>query len=108
MQALHHPSNARRLGLRGRHAYPAIALIILFLTSNVIKTHRRKVSTGAEALINETGTAQCEIPAHGEGQVFVSGELWTAVNGTDEPIASGDRIKITKVDNVTLIVSKEK
>lgn len=82
----------------------ATAAIVIFLAGNVFRAHRKKVLSGTEALIGQTGTASTDILE--EGQTFVAGELWTAVNASAEPIRKGEKIKVVGVDKIKLIVSK--
>ena len=84
----------------------AITAIVLFLLTNVLKTHRKKIMTGAETLPGTDGQAQTNIPAGGEGQVFVNGEIWSAQNRGPEPLTRGDKIKVSGIDKVKLIVQK--
>jgi len=82
----------------------AVAGIVLFLVSRVVKAHRTKTKTGPEALIDQTGTAETDIAP--EGQAFVNGELWTAISQTGEPIKKGERLRVVGIDKIKLIVSK--
>ena len=70
----------------------AIAIAAFFVITIVwgIRAHRRRVSAGREDLI-----------------VLIEGELWTAVSedGQAEP---GDEVVITKVDRLTVRVTKSK
>ncbi|MGE5279748.1 MAG: NfeD family protein [Deltaproteobacteria bacterium] len=82
----------------------AIAGIVLFLASRVVKAHRAKAQTGPEALVGAAGTAETDIAP--EGQVFVNGELWTAVSRDGSKIGKGEKITVTAVDKIKLVVSK--
>jgi len=70
-----------------------ISLIFLFLVSLVVRSHRRRVATGAEGLVGETGTAQTDLRP--EGRIFVHGELWRAEADADIP--KGARVRVTAV-----------
>lgn len=84
----------------------AIAAIVIFLTTNVVKAHKKKIATGPESLPGQTGIAMQDIPAGQEGQVFATGEIWTAVNQSKELIKKDEKIKVLGVDKVKLLVSK--
>ena len=84
----------------------AVASIVIFLATNVAKTHRRKVLTGPQALVGQKGTARTDIDINEEGQVFVVGEIWTAINQSSQPIKKGEKIKVVAVDKTKLIVSQ--
>jgi len=81
-----------------------LSLIFIFLVSLAIKAHRKKVTTGQEGLIGETGSAQTDL--NPRGKVFIHGELWNAES--EEEISKGSTIKVTAVLNhLTLKVKKE-
>ena len=80
----------------------AIRAFFLFALSMAFKTHRRKVATGKEGLIGEIGRARTDIDP--EGQVQVHGEIWSAY--ADEPIPSGERIRVVEVDGLQVKVEK--
>jgi len=59
--------------------------------------------SGAEGLIGEKGLVRKTI-GKGGGQVFLHGELWTAVS--DETIPEGTEVKVTGIDGLKLRVSE--
>jgi membrane-bound serine protease (ClpP class) len=75
-------------------------LIAVFLVSLIIRAHRRKPTTGQEAMIGEIGLAQTPIDL--TGQIFVRGELWTA--RSDVPIAAGVRVVVRAIEDLLLTV----
>lgn len=79
-------------------------LFFLFIVGFGIKAQSRRVTTGVEGMIGETGTVMDTIPAGGIGKVQVHGEIWNAQSM--QIIEKGTRVKITAVDNLTLKVDK--
>ncbi len=79
------------------------ALFFLFVIGLSIRTFRKKVVTGVEGLIGETGVAQSAL--NPEGQVMVHGELWNA--RSDEPVEQGETIQVLSVDKLKLRVSRK-
>ena len=77
------------------------ALITLYLMSLVIRARRNKAVTGMAGLLDEIGVAQT--PLAPEGTVFVHGEYWTA--SSDQPVASGARVKVTGARGLKLSVT---
>lgn len=75
--------------------------LLLFLA---IRAQRTPVRTGAEGLLSERGTARTPIAPR--GKVFVHGELWDAVAA--EPVAAGETVEITAVQNLTLQVRADR
>jgi membrane-bound serine protease (ClpP class) len=92
---------------------PAMSLIIsfalcfgfvfLFLTFKVFQAMKRKLDTGREGLIGETGVAKTDIDNH-SGKVFVHGEWWNAV--ADGLIPKGSKVQVETIDNLQLKVKK--
>jgi membrane-bound serine protease (ClpP class) len=78
--------------------------IAVFLVRLALAAQRRPPVSGAEGLLSEPAEALTAIGPT-PGRVRVHGEIWRAI--ADEPIASGDRVKVTHVDGLTLTVRKE-
>lgn len=95
-----YPALRVRLGLAIAVAV-SFALIFMFLTWLVIRSHQRKVVTGKEGLVGLTGTARTDIDQRG-GKIFVFGEIWEAVS--DGPIARGNPVRVTEAHSLTLRV----
>jgi len=74
-------------------------IVIIGMT---IRARRRRVVSGAEALIDAEGAAFENFDK--EGQVMVNGEIWQAI--TSEPLVKGQKIKVTKVEGLELHVEK--
>ena len=82
----------------------SVATIVIFLATNVVKAHAKKVQTGSASLIGKIGIAQTAITD--VGQIFLEGEIWTAINQSPQPIQKGEKIKVVGVDKVKLLVLK--
>jgi membrane-bound serine protease (ClpP class) len=80
-----------------------VTIVAFFLLAMwlAIGAHRRKVSTGREGIIGETGRTLT--PLAPEGQVRVHGEIWAAV--ADSPVARGERVVVTGTDGLMLRVT---
>jgi len=76
----------------------SIAAFFVFLIVFVLKAHKRKPTTGREALIGAEGNVR---PG---GMVFLEGELWRAE--CDEPLVAGDRVQVLSVQNMQIKVRK--
>ena len=79
-------------------------LFFLFIVGFGIKAQTRRVTTGIEGMIGETGVVMDAIPADGTGKVRVHGEIWNAQS--PQPLEKETRVKIIAVDNLTLKVDK--
>jgi membrane-bound serine protease (ClpP class) len=75
----------------------------LFIAAAVIRSRRRKVVTGREALMGASGVVRNEVIPGQHGIVLVQGELWQAV-ATDVRIARGEKIVVESVDGLVLKV----
>ena len=86
-----------------------VAIIIAaFLVITIvwgIRAHRHQVSAGREDLIGKT--AEVKTALNPKGTVLIEGELWTAVS-EDCQAEPGDEVVITKVDRLTVWVTKSK
>lgn len=80
----------------------ATAAITTFLAAVVIRTHRRRVKTGAEGLIGEQGKVIKSLKP--KGKVFIHGEVWNAIS--EEPINKGGTIEVIRVEGMRLIVKR--
>ena len=76
------------------------AALILLALATLLRSRKRPVVTGSEALIGAEGEA---VSWDGdEGRVRVQGEIWRARAGA--PLAAGKRIKVVKRDGLILCV----
>ncbi len=78
----------------------ATALLIIFLISLVVKTHRQRATTGQEGLVGKIGSVT--VPLNPSGKIFVHGETWHAIS--DEPIELGTQVEVIGVDGMRLKV----
>ena len=77
-----------------------LGLITVFLMAIALRARRNKVTTGIEGLIGEIGTAQT--PLSPDGKIFIHGEIWNA--HASAPVASGDHVRVRRVDGLKLEV----
>lgn len=77
-----------------------LGVITIVLLRLAIAARNRKVVTGEEAMVGSSGVAQSELNL--SGQVLVRGEIWRARSSAAIP--SGTRVRVLKVDGLTLIV----
>ena len=78
-----------------------LGLITVAMMTLAIKAHRNKVVTGVQGLIGQKGVAKT--PLNPTGQIFVHGELWSAVSS--EPVALGESVVVNKLEGLTLEVA---
>ena len=86
-------------------------LITVFLVRIAWRARRNKSLVGPEAMVGAIAVAQEPFAASDtvrgqvpRGQVLVRGEIWFAE--ADQPLAPGDRARVTAVRALTLIVSR--
>lgn len=79
-------------------------LFFLFIVGFGIKAQTRRITTGIEGMIGETGTVIEEILPGKTGKVRVHGEIWNAQ--CDQTAEKEARVKIVEVGNLTLKVVK--
>jgi len=80
----------------------AVGGISIFLTSKAIKTHRKKVMTGKEGLINSEATTITKL--NPEGKVFCHGEIWGACSLDNKKIDKKQKVKVVEIKGLRLIV----
>ncbi len=76
------------------------ALVLLAIVSFAVRARHRPVVSGVEGLLRETAEATEDFDTR--GLVRVQGELWNAVS--HEPVRAGQRLRIRKVDGLTVEV----
>jgi membrane-bound serine protease (ClpP class) len=77
-----------------------LSAIILFVLQRALRAQAQAVTTGAQGLLGEIGSASTDLAP--EGQVFVHGELWSA--GSSRPVKKGQRVRVVHVDGLRLLV----
>ncbi|HTY08004.1 MAG TPA: NfeD family protein, partial [Candidatus Edwardsbacteria bacterium] len=69
-----------------------------------VRSHGRKVVTGAAGLVGQRGDARTAVTKDG-GRVFVAGTHWSAVADADIP--QGAKVTVTGVQGMTLKVERQ-
>jgi len=67
-------------------------------------SRRRRAAVGPEAMLGQVAVVAA--PCRPEGQVRVKGELWRA--RCAEGAATGERVRITGIEELTLLVQPER
>lgn len=90
-----------------------VALTVIFFTFVIgygIRSLRTRPVSGAEGMAGESGEAVTDIPSAGlhvpAGTVRIHGELWNA-RASGETIPLGSRVKVLRLENLTLIVERD-
>lgn len=78
----------------------ATALFFLWVISKAVGSQRRRVVTGAEAMVGQIGEAAT--PLAPRGQIRVRGEIWQAQSA--EPVPVGTEVEVVHVRGLTLEV----
>ncbi len=76
------------------------AAVVIGIVAMALRTHRRRVVSGAEGLIGATAIALEDFSE--QGSVRVQGEVWAARAG--KPVRRGERLKVIGLDGLTVIV----
>ncbi|MFZ2490882.1 MAG: nodulation protein NfeD [Thermoanaerobaculia bacterium] len=79
-----------------------LGVIAVFLMALVLRAHRRRVTTGSEAMVGEIGVTRTALSP--EGTVFVHGELWNA--RADREIAEGTQVRVREVTGLKVVVEE--
>jgi membrane-bound serine protease (ClpP class) len=95
-----------RIGISWTVMVPTISLVggfFVVVAGLVFRSRTRRPMTGESGLIGETGVVRT--PLAPTGRIQVHGELWFARCRT--PLATGQRVRVTAVDGLTLEVEPE-
>ena len=98
-----YPELRIHVGMALAVALPFAAVFTFFLWI-LIRNYGTKASTGKEGLEGRIATTRTPVDPDG-GKVFVGGEWWNAVS--EVPIEAGSKVRIRKVDELTLVVEPE-
>jgi membrane-bound serine protease (ClpP class) len=77
-----------------------VGIITVFLMSIALKARANKITTGAQGLIGEIGTAETALSP--QGKIFIHGELWDAT--ASSIVAPGQNVVVRQVDGLQLSV----
>jgi membrane-bound serine protease (ClpP class) len=81
------------------------AVIVIILARLVLRSRSWKQSTGKEEMVGEEGEITEAVgSAGGAGMVFIHGELWRAASPGGVAIPKGARVRVRKVEGLTLEV----
>jgi membrane-bound serine protease (ClpP class) len=80
----------------------ATAAFFFFAVGMGLKAQRKKPTTGDKGMVGMIGVARSKLDP--EGYVFVRGEIWKAI--ADQTIEIGGKMKVLKVEDLTLRVTK--
>ena len=78
-----------------------IGVVMAFLVSKAAAARRRPVTTGVQSMVGTEGEARESFGPEG-GMILVDGALWQA--HSSQPVQSGARVKIRRVDGLHLEV----
>ena len=81
------------------------AAIAVFLVRLAVTAQRQAPVTGQAAMVGEPGEALTALAPERVGRVATHGEIWNATAG--ESIPEGARVRVTKVDRLTLVVRRD-
>jgi len=81
----------------------ALTAFFVFVVGAVVRSRRRRPTTGREGMRGQIGRARTELAP--SGMVFVDGALWEAVSETDR-IAEGEAVEVVGERGLTLLVRR--
>ena len=82
-----------------------LGLFTLFALGKALRLRRLPSRGGSQDLVGHTGTVRVALDPL--GQVLVAGELWRARADSDAPLPAGARVRVLRVDRLTLTVEPD-
>jgi len=79
------------------------ALVAMLMATYFVRARRRPVVTGPPQMLNQPAVAIVDFD--GSGQVRIRGEIWNAVSRV--PVRSGQRLRVIRIDGLTLEVEPD-
>jgi membrane-bound serine protease (ClpP class) len=76
-------------------------IFFVFIITTVIRSYKKKVTTGAEGLLGQKGIVK--IPLEPKGQIMLDGALWCAITA-GRYVKEGEEVIVKKVDGLTVSV----
>ncbi len=76
----------------------------LFAVGAAVHAQKAKIVTGGEGMVGQVTEARTDIDP--KGKVFLEGSYWKAIS-EGESIKEGERVRVVRVDKLTLYVRKE-
>jgi membrane-bound serine protease (ClpP class) len=83
-----------------------LASLTIFLVRLGIAAQLKRPETGDAGMIDAPGEAITPIAPEREGRVRTHGEIWRAI--ATEPVAEGDRVRVTRVNGLVLTVRPDR
>jgi len=74
------------------------SLFFIFAIGMVVRTHRKRPTTGIEGMVGEKGEVYKTL--NPEGTIKVHGEFWKAVS--DQTLKKGRKVEVLEVDRNTM------
>lgn len=81
-------------------------LFFMFALGMAMRAHRRKVTTGEQGLLGETGVVIQAITPEKEGKISVHGEIWTARSAYS--LRKGEKVVVQAINGLVVTVAPEK
>jgi membrane-bound serine protease (ClpP class) len=79
----------------------ASALLFIFGVGMVVRARQKPATTGVEELLHQSAVALEDFER--EGWVWLRSERWRAIS--DKPVHRGEKLKVLKLDGLTLYVT---
>jgi membrane protein implicated in regulation of membrane protease activity len=80
---------------------------LLVFRGPLLRRMAQRSGKPVDAIAGETATLTEDLPPRGLGKAELRGSSWTAQNASDQPLARGQRVRVERVQGLTLIVGPE-
>lgn len=79
-------------------------LFFIFAVTKGLKIQWKKPISGKESMIGMVGIARTNL--NPDGQIFIHGETWQAITSNDTTIKKGEKVIVTSLEGLRLMVKK--
>jgi membrane-bound serine protease (ClpP class) len=80
-----------------------ISAYFIFVVNSVVRSRRRRVVAGREAMIGKIGQARSDL--NPMGTIYIRGELWKAIS-EEGLVTEGEKVEVIGIEGLTLRVVK--
>jgi membrane protein implicated in regulation of membrane protease activity len=87
--------------------FAALGTVLIVALRPLVRRRFETNTPQVDQLAGQTAIAMETLDAHGRGKVELRGTTWSALYAGAGTVLKGDRLRVTRVDGLSLVVEKE-